>query len=276
MNIPILTLGQRALVPYTFHRLLLSIYSVEELCYLLKTNPFILDTQIMDKKLVAWLGESCGLPDLAKSLSLIIKKSKSAEEFVMAILTYTGYLSAEETERIALVFKGNIGLNDYEKEINRADFLLDSGKYQRARYEYDRILMSIPAGERLISGRIYHNRGVALSRLFLFEQAAESFLNAYKLTDRPESGRGYLASVRLSLDDVDYIRFIADHPSYYDFSLEVEHIYNQAVSVYNETDEKQNLDNLILDKAMGSGNSYYVGVKDLVAELKKHYQDGTR
>ncbi|MCL2718085.1 MAG: hypothetical protein FWE14_04820 [Lachnospiraceae bacterium] len=268
---PLLTVGHRAPTPYIFNRLLVSVYSIEELCYLFKTNPFILDSGVLDRRLTAWLAEACGLPDLAKSLEIILKKSKSPEEFIMTILEYAGYLSPGEINRIADIFNGNIGLNDYEKEINRADFLLNSGKYQRARHEYDRILMNIPAGERLLSGRLYHNRGVTMARLFLFEQAAESFLKAYELSNSPESGRAYLASIRLNMDEVDYIRFISEHPSFHDFSLEVEHIYNQAMSVYNETDAKIELDELILDKAMGNGNSYNTGIEFMIKEAKKKY-----
>ena len=272
MDTPLLTLGRRAPVPYTFRRLLLAVYSVEELCYLFKTNPFILDPAIIDRKLVTWLEKACDLPDLAENLKAILKKSKDPAEFVMAIVNYTGYLTPDEINLIADIFKGNMGLSDYEKEIGRADFLLNSGKYQRALLEYERILMNMPTGERFISGRIYHNRGVALSRLFLFASAAESFLKAYELNDRPESGRAYLASIRLNTDEVEYIRFISEHPSFYDFSLEVEHIYNQAMNGYNETDAKQELDDLLLDKAMGSGDSYDVGVEKVVAEAKRRYR----
>ncbi|MCL2051648.1 MAG: hypothetical protein FWG91_07990 [Lachnospiraceae bacterium] len=273
---PLLAVGQRAETPYTFNRLLLSIYSVEELCYLFKTNPFILDDKILDRKLINWLEKSCHLKELAAKLSLILKKSKNAEEFVMAIIEYTGYLQPDEISRIRTVFQGNIGVNDYEKEVSRADFLLNSGKYQMAILEYGRILLNVPYGERLISGRIYHNRGVALARLFLFAQAKESFLKAYELNNSPESGRAYLLSVRLSVDEIEYIRFIAAPAppiiSLSDLSLEVEHIYNQAVSVYNETEEKLLLDELILDKEMGDGNSYKEKIEKFCLGAQKKYR----
>ena len=275
MSYPLLTTGQRAQIPFTFNRLLLSVYSVEELCYLFKTNPFILDSTIVDRKLANWLERECDLPELAEKLIKIVKKSKSAEEFVLVILDYSGYLTNEEKTRITEVFKGNASVSDYEMEINRADFLLKSGKYQRARYEYDRILMTLPHGERVISARLHHNRGISLIRLFLFEQAAESFLKAYELSHRPESGRAYLLCIRLNSEEVDYIRFISEHPSFHDLSLEVEHIYNQAVSVYNETESKQELDELILDKAMGNGNSYNAGIANMIKDIKKQYRTAT-
>jgi len=272
MGLPLLAVGERASAPYTFSRLLISIYSVEELCYLFKTNPFILDANIVDKRLILWLEKECGLGELAEDLLKVYKKNKGAEEFVKVILEYTGYLNQDEIDRVCGVFRGNVGLTDYEMELNRADFLLGSGKYQRARHEYDRILMGLPEGERVISSRVYHNRGVSLSRLFLFEQAAVDFLKAFEFGGRPESGRAYLLCIRLSMDEMDYIRFIAEVPAFHDFSLEVEHIYNQVMNRYNESDGKMQIDDLILDKAMGKGNSYNTGIDRLISEAKKNYR----
>jgi hypothetical protein len=272
---PLLTTGARAETPYTFHRLLLKIWSVEELCYLFKTNPFILDSSIIDRKLITWLETSCDLPELAHDLTSLLKKNPTAEDFVMMIINNTCYLTTEETNRIAEILNGNIGLSEYEKAINRADFLLGNGKYQLARREYDRLLLTIPSGERVISGRIHHNRGVALARMFMFEQAALSFLSAYELNSSPESGRAYLSCIRLDLDEAEYIKFIAEKPAFRDFSLEVEHIYKEALNDYNETDIKHALDELILDKAMGNGNSYYSGVEQKIAAMKQEYRTAT-
>ncbi|MCL2253294.1 MAG: hypothetical protein FWC09_02525 [Lachnospiraceae bacterium] len=272
MSIPLLTVGQMAKAPYIFSRLLLSIWSVEELCYLFKTNPFILDKSILDRRLVTWLEGQCGLPDLAKKLNGLLKKSENTEEFVMAIIDYTGYLNDEEAKRVAEILKGNIGLSDYEKEINNADFLLKSGKFQRAKYEYDRIILTIPLSERAFLSRVYHNRGIALAKLFHFEEASAGFLSAFELSQNPESGRAYLISMRLFLDEIDYIRLISDRPAFHDFSLEVEHIYNQAVSVYNETDAKHTLDELILDKELGNGNSYHREIDRMIREAKQSYR----
>jgi tetratricopeptide (TPR) repeat protein len=273
MNAPILATTKRAPVPYTFPRLLFRIWSAEELCYLFQTNPFILDTAIIDRKLVNWLGEECALPELARELDALLgRRPGDAAAFVAAIFDYVNYLTAEESQRIAEIMQGNIDLSECEREMNRADFLLSKGKWQAARREYERILLILPEGERLLLARAHHGCGVALARLFMFEQAATSFLTAYELSGRPESGRAYLACIRLKSSDAEYIRFVAERPSFEDFSLEVEHIYNQALSDYNETDEKLALDDLILDKAMGNGSTYYSGVEGLVENIKQDYR----
>lgn len=272
MSIPLLAVGCRSINPYMFKRLLLLVWSVEELCYLFKNNPFILDNSILDRKLVSWLEEECDLADLAKYLNRLLKQNAPAEEFVMAIVEYTGYLNPAEAEGIREVFRGNIGISDFEKELNNADFLLKSGKYQRSRYEYERILFNIGHGERVISGRVYHNRGLALARMFLFEEAAASFLKAYELGESVESGRSYLLCVRLIMDEMEYVRFVSEHPGFADFSLEVEHVYNRVVGDYNGGEVKSRLDELILDKEVGRGNDYLRGVEGIMQGVKRGYR----
>jgi hypothetical protein len=273
MSTPILAATQRAATPYAFPRLLFRIWSAEELCYLFMTNPFILDTAIIDRRLIGWLGEECALPELAQELDTLLKRRPGdAAGFVMAIFDYVNYLNAEESRRIAEIMQGNIDLSDCEREMNRADFLLSKGKWQAARREYERILLILPEGERLLLARAHHGCGVALARLFMFEQAAMSFSTAYELSGRPESGRAYLASIRLKSSDAEYIRFVAERPSFEDFSLEVEHIYKQALNDYNKTEAKLALDDLILDKAMGKGNAYYDGIGQLIEDIKQDYR----
>jgi tetratricopeptide (TPR) repeat protein len=259
MSIPLLATGACADTPYDFPRILLRVFSVEELCYLFKTNPFILDAAIIDRALIAWLEHECQLPELARQLSAIQRKNPNGVgEFVAAILNYTCYLTAEENEQIKEILDGNINVSIYEKEINRADYLLEKGKYQYARQAYENVLNVIPDGERLLSARIYHNRSVALARMFMFEQAAAGFLTAFEMNGLPETGRSYLACIRLSQSDTEYIRFISERPAFRDFSLEIEDIYIQALKGYN-----------------GKDTPAYRDLERVVAAIKRDYRNST-
>jgi len=247
MTPPLLATGRRAAEAYVFSRLLIQIWSYEELCYLFKTNPYILDAAIIDRKLVNWLGTSCDLGELAAALNVLLKKKAGTREFVNCIIEYGAYLNADERALINEVLVEDNAALSYEREISCADFLHKSGKHQLALQEYERILLSLPQGERALSAGVLHKRGVCLAHLFMFEQSAASFLSAYERNGSADSGRAYLMSIRLSMGDVEYIRFIAERPSLHDFSLEIEHIYIQAMNDYNETDEKHAIDEAAAD-----------------------------
>ena len=66
------------------------VYSMEELCYCLKENAFLLDLSIMNDKLVDWIGEECKVWELAKQLYPMVHKQGSLSVFVVTILQYVG------------------------------------------------------------------------------------------------------------------------------------------------------------------------------------------
>ncbi len=273
MKQPLLCVGRSAQNPYYFQKLCISIWSVEELCYLFKTNPFILDRDIVDKNLAEWLETECALDELGIKLHNLFHKANSVSLFVMTILEYVNYCTPDEQKQIAEILQSNVGLNDNEKKKKRADFLVRNGKYFMALQEYDSILDIIPQGEMVISGPIYHNRGVVFAKLFLFDRAAESFLKAYEITGNEESGIQYLAAVRQMLTDEEYIRFIAKRPQFYNLSLEVEHLVEQAAGHFEETRENRMLFALKVYKEEGNVNSYYEEIDKLTAEIKQQYRD---
>ena len=91
-----------------------------------------------------------------------------------------------------------------------------------AMQEYRNLLQDGDALAPDFSGKIYHNLGTAQAKLFLFEKAAASFEQAYRLTGDPESLFQYLAAMRLHLKEPEYLNFLTEHAEYYEASLELE------------------------------------------------------
>ena len=54
-----LCVGEYCENAYNVEGLDIRVYSMEELCYCLKENAFLLDLSIMNDKLVDWIGEEC-------------------------------------------------------------------------------------------------------------------------------------------------------------------------------------------------------------------------
>jgi tetratricopeptide (TPR) repeat protein len=269
----LLCLGRYAQTSYYFPQLCIHIWSVEELCYLFKTNPFILDQDILDRGLVRWLAEECGLTELGEQLMGLFKQANSVSLFVMTIMEYVKYCTVDEQKEVAAILQGNVGLKDYEKKKKRADYLATKGKYQTALREYDQILEMLPEGERALRGRIGHNRGTVLAHLFMFADAAESFRQAFELTGNEESGRQYLSALRRHLPEEEYIRFIADHPQFHNHSLAVERRLEQALSSFDETEENRMLFTMKVYKDDGNVNSYYEQIDQLMDKIKRQYRD---
>ena len=127
-----LCVGNYASCAYCFEGLNLKVYCIEELCYCLKENAFLLDRDIMSDRLVDWLRQECGLPDLAADLYTMVHKKGSLSAFVCRILEYTGFYNKTVVRDVEQTLKKGAGLNIIEKRKMRIDYLVEQKKYLSA------------------------------------------------------------------------------------------------------------------------------------------------
>lgn len=73
----ILGTGRRAEKPYYMERFYVNLYSVEELCFLFVDRAELLDGEIVQREMVRWLDEECGLGDLAHELDALLNRRGS-------------------------------------------------------------------------------------------------------------------------------------------------------------------------------------------------------
>ena len=100
-----LCVGEYCENAYNVEGLDIRVYSMEELCYCLKENAFLLDLSIMNDKLVDWIGEECKVRELAKQLYPMVHKQGSLSVFVVTILQYVGMYDPEEILQVEQVLK---------------------------------------------------------------------------------------------------------------------------------------------------------------------------
>ena len=95
-----LCVGEYCENAYTVEELGISVCCMEELCYCLKENAFLLDLSIMNDKLADWIGEECKVRELAKQLYPMIHKQGSLSVFVLTILQYVGMYGEEDLKQV--------------------------------------------------------------------------------------------------------------------------------------------------------------------------------
>lgn len=274
----ILATGGYASKPYFVERFYVNLYSIEELCYLLVDKAELLDQDMMQRDLVRWLDEECGLNELAHTLYSLLNQNGSLVAFVGTILEYVNLYPEEVIAQTEQTVKSNEGLNPYERKKAKADYMLQNRKYYMALKQYYSLLEHVPETDKALQGAILHNMGVACAGMFMFEQAAAWFMQAYGQDRNEESLEMYLASLRMHYEDKEYITFIADHPEYHNASLRVERKMEQASGQFEGTDENRMLFTLQVFKEEGSstgGNSvqYYQEIEKLTIGLKEQYRE---
>lgn len=273
----ILGTGRRAENPYYMERFYVNLYSVEELCFLFVDRAELLDGEIVQRGMVRWLDEECGLGDLAHELDALLNRKGSTAAYVGAVLEYVNIYPADVIERTEEIVRGNEGLSPYERQKARADYLLGEKRYLMALQQYQNLAHTVPDNEKLLLARLYHNMGVACAGMFLYGRAAGWFKKSYETDGKREGLAMYLAALRMGQQEKAYIDYIAAHPEYHDISLEVERMVKRAEGSFEGTDENRMLVTYQVMKdegagAIGSSTPYYEEIEKLTAELKKNYR----
>ncbi len=222
--------GNYAKLPYCVPGLEINVYCMEELCYCLKENAFLLDASLMSDGLLGWMERECGLKELARALSPLVHRQGSLSAFVSTIMGYVGMYPEPVVKEVEQVLKQGAGLSRIERRKSQVDFLVRNKKYLAAVREYDALLEQwreaeekgepLPAAGCL--GAILHNKGVALTGLMLYERAAECFFKACQTDRDPGCYRDYLAAKRMTLTEGEYIAFAAEQTANYEQALELE------------------------------------------------------
>ncbi len=267
-----LCLGKQAEVPYYFERARIHVWNVEELCYFVRENAWVLEPSLLGRELADWVGKQCGLAELSQKLSASCRAADPVIAFVETLFSYTGYCPMQEVEQIEKILSINEQASELERAKARGDYYLQSGKYVMALREYEELLRGLTGMEPSFLGKVYHNCGVAKARLFLFQEASELFERAWRLTRNADSARQYLLALRLALGEQGYVNFLAERPDLYAGSLKLEDIIRDCDAAWEASKEAVFLQDV---RRAGEEGAADVG-RSMAEEKLKALQDAYR
>lgn len=278
MGKPILCVGDRAKTPYFFEKKMINVYSVEELCYCLMQDAYLIDQDIMNKELVDWLHTECGLKDLTSTLYTLLNKDGTVSAFVSQILEYVSFYPKEQIEYTVQIIRDNANLSQYEKGKAKADYFLEHKKYQMAIGKYLELLDDIPETEKTVIAAIYYNMGNAYAGLFHFRLAAGAFNRAYKMSGDEECLIHYLLSMRMYMSEEEYLNFVTSNPEVYQVTEKVESMIGKVAGQFETTDEYRMLFTMKVCREEGSDTArntmpYYQEVEKQTSKLKRSYRE---
>lgn len=264
------TLGNYAEVPYYIAQTDTFVYCVEELCFALCRNTFLLDRGLLDHRLVKWLEAECGLRDLARSLYPLVSGNASPSVFVGTILEYARFGTEKQRREAEELLKSGADVDASTRRKNFADYLVEHERYAQAVTEYEKILEEMPGMDHIMRSKLYHNKGVAHSRMFSFEEAADAFFMAYEEDpENEEAAVSYLAALRMSFSEADYIAFIAGNPEWHMQSLEVEKRMMAAQKAYEDSDECREMGEFFVRR----DTEYYNMISEKLTGMQKKYRE---
>ncbi len=258
--------GERAKIPYYLNTMGVNVYSIEELCYVIAKNPFLVTKELCDGALLDWIGRDCALPELSARLYEILKRGCQLSDFIGELLSRVGYCTKEERERVDETLVANANLSDFERRINQGDYLLKSGRFEGALREYELLSGEIPPEQKDLRGRLFHKMGYAYACLFMFDVASKYYKRAYEADGNPESGFDYLLSLRLCFPEERYLAFMNEHPEFRELSLLVEEQMNRCLGEFEGSEESRMLSMHALNEGRETA-SLIRGLKDRYLQM---------
>ncbi len=189
--------------PIFMEEVSLNLYSLEELSYYIANNIYLLNANFISMDLCHWIGRELGYKDLEKQLMESMKNHAPLHLFVGQILTYSGYLTAQEIRRVIEVIASFENKSPAECQKMRADRLMEQDRIVDAIYEYEHMIddESFRQAPAHVEGDVWHNLGCAYARLFFFPEACSCFEEAYRRNHRDLSLKGMLACMRCAKDE---------------------------------------------------------------------------
>lgn len=208
---------EKAETPYYIENISVNIYSIEELCFYLCHNIYLLDETIVNEELCRWIRDELKLKRLYQKLYAILDKEHTVGDFILPIFKEINYLSLAEFREMNEKLQQFAEQPRIVRRKKKGDYLYENGKFVNAVKVYKKTLELreelLKAGESLgnlgvqFVGSIYNNMGCAYGRMFQMEEAMECFEKAHRTLGSEASLRSLLFACWMSRSQEEYERF---------------------------------------------------------------------
>lgn len=237
-----------AAVPYYIEDASVNIYSIEEMCYYIAHNVYLISSEFANVDLCNWISREVG-KDEGKALLNILEEGKPLHVFIGTLLEFSDYLTREEIRDVIETITSFENKSPIECSKIRADRLLDRDKVVDAIYEYENILDKRESDNisKEFIGDVWHNLGVCYCRLFFFKEASICFEYAYQLNRKKISLEAMLCAYRCMRDDEGFNLQVAKYFVAPELVDKIKKIVTDTSASRDVTDFSNRLDKMKVD-----------------------------
>lgn len=222
----LLLCGKRSINPYLIKESGINIYSIEELCYYIYNNTYMIGREFFCEELAEYVKVELELPSLAQKLKYGIDHNSDILTMVSDILMASNYYSAEERENIINTLKALSSKSKSERMKARADMLLERKKYISAANAYKDILnVNDEVYSTEFVATVWNNIGITYTKQFLFEDACRCFKTACDINRQEDYFDNMVCAAIFSAND----NFIEDIVAQYQITEAMMDQYLKAI-----------------------------------------------
>lgn len=207
---------KRAKQPYEITRVHIRIHTIEELCYYICNNLYLIDYTIMNRQLCNWLETELELAELANQLREELSANCTTEQFVLTILRGSYIYGVSEINKIQILLEKLKNQREVERIKFKADSLLKSGEYEDAILVYQSIVNAPwdDSVSKRFYGHVYACLGTAYGKMFLYKEAASVYKEAYRLSEETEILKAYLYCCMRAYPQTEYVKMLSGNAMY--------------------------------------------------------------
>lgn len=270
----ILCSGKRATTPYHFKMSGVNIYSIEELCFYLYENIYMVNQEIFTMELCDFVEKELGLPERAIKLRELLRVHASLKDLVVCILCSCDYYMEPEIKHILHIIDEIEGLPQIKRNKLLADQCLTYKNYAQAKRMYQAILNDTEAAslEEKEVGNIFHNLGIIALHLTGFAEATELFYTAYEHNRSTESLHQYLFALRLTVSQEEYQKEITRFTNGNAMDHMIREELAQMEDKITQTADFKVINALKTLRTDGRSALYYREVEQLLNRWKQKYR----
>lgn len=234
---------KRAKQPYEITRVHIRVYTIEELCYYVCNNLYLIDHTIMNLQLCQWIGTELSLPRLAQALQEELEGDCTQKDFVLTLLRESVIYDTAEINKIQGILERLGNQREVEKQKYKADSLMERVEYSAAVLTYQSILggKQDEAVDKTFYARVYANLGAAYGRLFLYEEAAGAYREACSLCEDRDMMKAFLYSYSRAYPQEDYMKLLSGNPVYLSLDRKLK---EELAKIHEDTDPDISLEQL--------------------------------
>lgn len=260
--------------PFYFELTGTNIYTIEELCYYIYNNIYIITEEIFDDDLVFWLREELEMAELSEKISDMLLHKNSLKDIVVTIFCSADYYIEKEIKSLIEIMDSLEGMPILLRRKMKADNYMKYKNFSLALKEYESILKS-PKINELDSedlGNIIHNLGIVRMNVSSFSAAAECFKDAYAKNNNKESLIHYLCALKLDKRDEEYEDALLNYNVKNDTIIDIEERFLRLGREAKSSSKYIMVDRLINLKHEGRVNEYYEAIDKMIGDWKLDYK----
>lgn len=255
----------------------LNLYSVEELCYFIYNNVYMIGQDFFNDSLIKFIEEDLELINVAKKLKDLRFRQEPAAAMIKAVLDGCSYYSEAEKETLLKDLSGLESMSVWEKMKMRADVMAGGGRLNKAAELYKKAITKVSGmKDTKLTASLWNNLGVVHAKQFLFSDALSCFKKAYDM-EKEDEYRINLVCMAVLMNNEENLK---DIMTQYEITEDVIERHRYAIQLAGKEISQEKRVHKIMEKLTYRSDmelsEFYKRSDDIIDMWKKEYREQIR